>query len=366
MKTSIKAQILVLISIILILLMPNMVLAKKMVDLENERYVILQDDHQIITKIVPVDFYLLGNGELSPQLPKEGKPDSFATCPNGFVPARWAIFGRFGSVQWKDVGTWYTIPIKKALKASGLVNFQFWVSYSGSGSPTGTFDFYWRRGEENIAEVKNYAIGFQETMAPTLVDVKAPLINQTPFQVGDVFSLYIRCRNNFDGAQILFGSREHSSSVIMNCDPLSLIDIHAKDKNVKGIYDDIFSVRPMDMSFQAKVDNVIVRTNPEIGSEVYMGIHYRTVSWKVNIDRGSHDVEISLSYGGLDNSTMISLLKHVTIKGPVEPTFLGFPMWFWYMIIFLIVLFAVIGGVVKYKNYREEQQWLRERGNYQP
>jgi hypothetical protein len=351
-----------IVSILLLLLTSISSVASILNEHAEKRYAVLQEPGVGGTQLIPVNFYLHQNQEMNPQLPKEGKSDNVATCPNGFVPARWSIFGRFGSVQWKDVGTWNTIQVNKALQAAGIVRFRIWVSYIGSGSPSGTFEFYWRRNEENIAEAKNVQIGFSNGMPPTLVEISAPLINQTPFQIGDVFSVYVRCRNNFDGAQILYGSREHASALVMNCDPLALIDLHACEKNVKGIYDDIFQVRPTDMTFEAKVDNVVIDTIPTVDSEKHQDMYYRSVTWNTKISKGNHDIEVRISYGGMDNTTVVSLSKQIKIKAEPIPMFLGLEMWIWHLLITLIAIGVTIYTIAKVKAYYEEKKWLEEQG----
>jgi hypothetical protein len=363
MRSLIKTQILVLITIILLLSLTSISsIAETLNEHTEKRITILQDVGVGGSQLIPVNFYFHQNQELTPQLPKEGKSDNVATCPNGFKPARWSIFGRFGSVEWRDVGSWKTIQVNKALQAAGIVRFRIWVSYIGSGSPNGNFEFYWKRNEENIAEAKNVQIGFSNGMPPTLVEISAPLINQTPFQIGDVFSVYVRCRNNFDGAQILYGSREHSTALVMNCDPLSLIHLHADEDCVKGIYDDIFKVRPTDMTFEAKVDNVVIDTIPTVDSEKHQDMFYNSVRWKTKIEPGNHDVEVRISYGGMDNTTVVTLAQQIKIKAVPIPMFLGLEMWIWHLIFTLVAVGITIYIVSKVKSHYDEKKWLEEQG----
>lgn len=361
MRSLLKTQVLVLLIIISLLSLPALASAQRAIQDNQYEYTVLQDQPAVgSSKMIPVSFLMLQSDELSPELPKEGKSDLKANCPNGFVPKRWSVFGMIGNTEWRDVGTWETMEVQKPLQAMGSVEFKIWFSYTGSSSPTGTFDFYWRREEENIAEAKNYNIRFENGMQPRQISVSAPLINQTPFKEGDIFSLYIRCRNNFDGAQILYGSREHASAVVMLCNALEIIKVDACKNHIKGIYDDIFQVKPNVMTYIAKIDNVVIPTLPEIDSAEVNGIHYRSVNWETKVAPGTHDVEVSIAYMGGEN---VSLMKQVKIKKPTEPTIFGIPLWIFYIIVGLIILAIIAGVSIKVYNHYQERKWYESR-NY--
>jgi hypothetical protein len=365
MNYKIRIHLIVILTLCLLLLLPSFGVAQRVVDEANSSggNIVTLQDTQVGTRPIPVPFNLLPKGELSPEIPREGKSDQIATCPNGFVPARWSIFGFFGSTQWRDVGTWDTIEVSKALKAVGNVQFKLWVTYTGSGSVTGTFDLYFMREKENIAEVTNFQVRFENGMSPTLVTAEAPLINQTPFQVGDVFSVYIRCRNSFDGAQILYGSANHLSGVIMYCDPITIVDIHAAKDHVCGLYEDIFQVKPNVMTFIAKVDNVVIDTDPDVGSQTVEGKSYRTITWATKLNPGEHNIEISISYTGADNSTIVSLAKLIKIEKPAEPTILGvIPLWLFNFIILPIILICIAVVIWKGYNIYQDRKWEKEMG----
>jgi hypothetical protein len=361
MSSFFKNQIISIIIVLTFMFIPAITIAEKAVTTpREEHYTYYQEPVEAPGQLIPVNFYMHPNNELTPQQAKEGKSDSFATCPNGFVPARWSIFKRFGSTEWKDVGTWATIQINKPLKAAGIVKFKMWVTYTGSGSPTGTFDFIWMRNNENIAEARNQQIGFTSGMSPALVEASAPLINQTPFEAGDTFSLYIRCRNNFDGAQFLYGSQEHASAVIMNCDPIELVEVMADKSKLKGYYDDVFAVKPAGMTFEGIVDNVVVDSIPEINSEHYNEKHYRTITWKKKIDPGEHSIEVRISYGGMDNTTVVNLMKQIEIKEKPEPTIFGIPALFFYIIVAVPTIIMIIAVGIKIKDRYEERKWYQQ------
>lgn len=312
------------------------------------------------TQLVPVHFGLRENGVLSPELPRHGKSDSVASCPKKFVPARWSILGNFGQYQWYDVGTWKTDPVKRPLKAQGSIAFRVWVTFTGTGSRTGEFDFIWFRNDEIIAQVVTNDIRFSEDMPPTLYTITTDLSNQTPFETNDVFSVNIRCRNQFDGAKILYGSREHNTAVVMTCDPLNIVKVCAHDNNIKGVYDDIFQVKPNTMTFIAKVDQIQLNTQPKIKTVKIDNKNYRSANWAKEIKPGTYEIEISISYLGNDNSSLVTVAQIITIKAPPEATLFGLPLWLAYPIILIVVLIVVAVVAVKTHSYYEERKWLEQ------
>ena len=362
MKLLLKTQILAVIISILFLLLSNHSIAERIVQPEaQDNYSALEDKPlPTASQIVPVYFGLKENNQLSPELPPEGKKDLIAPCPKKFVPARWSVLGFIGTYEWVDVGTWSTEPVNKALQARGIVQFRIWVSYTGTGTPTGNFDFYWRRNEENIAEVTNFPIQFQSNMQPKLVEATSNLFNQTPFQADDVFSLYIRCRNEFDGAQIIFGSREHNSAVVMECNPIDLIEIKMCQGCIKGIYNDVFRVKPTTMTFIAKVDEIELRSVPKIDFETINNMNYQSVTWEAKLDPGIYMVEVGISYMGSDNTTIVSLIQEITIETTPEPTLLGLPLWLAYLIIGLVIIIILAAVAVKLYSIRQEREWLKQ------
>jgi hypothetical protein len=360
MRSLIKTQILVFIVIITLLTLSYFAMAERNLQFEQEeeRIDTLQTPINSGSRPIPVPFYLLQGFELTPELPKEGKSTSIAACPNGFVANQWSLFGFFGTTEWRDVGTWSTEEVMKPLQAMGNVKFRLWFTFTGSGSPTGRFNFFWQRKSENIAEVYDYSIRFESGMQPRMVEVEAPLINQTPFQISDVFSLYIQCRNNFDGAKILYGSREHSSAVVMNCNPIEIIELKACKKEIKVVYDDIFQVKPSVMTFIARVDNIEVDSVAVIGNVQRTDRAYRSATWSTKIEPGSHEIEVSISYLGGDN---VSVSKQIKIKKVEEPNIFGIPLWIFHIIVGLIILAVIAVISIKVYNRYQEQQWLESK-----
>ena len=359
MRISIKTQVMAIAVIMLLLSLSSFGLAARTSQPQQEIYTTLQEPIQSGSRPVPVSFFLRQGRELTPETAKEGASDSMAPCPNGFTPARWSIMGLFGHTEWRDVGYWETIKVTKPISAQGSVKFRIWMGYTGGGSPQGEFEFTWRRNEENIAEARNIYVNFQSGMAPFLVEVEAPLINQTPFQIGDIFSIHIRCQNNFDGAKIIYGSPEHASAVVMICNPINIIEIHGCKKKINGIYDDIFQVKPSAMTYIAKVDNVLVTALPETDFVKIDEQTFRSVTWDNTLKPGTHDLEISISYISNDNSTLITFTKQITIKKTPEPNFLGIPLWIINTIVYLVLLIIFLVVIAKLYSWYQERRWLK-------
>ena len=336
-------------------------LGEETISQDDEKYYVLQTSDDAVTKNVDVYFGLRESYGLSPELPLEKQKDYVAPLTKQFVPARWSILKRFGQYQWVDVGTWSTKPVTKALEAQSPVTFRIWLAFTGTGSRSGELELNWRRNEENIAR-SNLDFQVSSDMPPSMKEIKAGLVNQTPFQPGDVFSIFIRCRVDFDGAQILFGSREHNSAVVMKCNPLSIVEISACEHTVKGLYSDVFSVSPNTMTFISKVDEIDVKSVPNIDFEVRNNVHYRSVVWENELEPGNYQIEVGISYTSADNETLVTLAQVISIKRKPPETLFGLPpMIAWILIITISVAVLLYVGK-KSKDFMDDRKWMKEMG----
>jgi hypothetical protein len=216
MRSLLRTQIFAFIISILFLLLSNLTLAEALTQPNQkgqDSFAGVDEPPQKLPTYVPVQLNMADNNKLTPEGPPEEATSSMVICPNGFTPAWWSVRQRFGGTEWRDVGTWETIKVGKALQATGTIQFRIWVTFIGSGNPgTSEFEFHWKRNEEIIAS-RGISVNLQDGMTPHLIDTQANLVNQTPFMEGDIFKLYIRCRISLDGGRILFGSDEHKTHV---------------------------------------------------------------------------------------------------------------------------------------------------------
>ncbi len=359
MRLLLKTQIISFSILILLLFLPGLCLGEIQDESKSVNHTVLLEPVQSGGNIVPVPIGLKQNKELSPEFPKKDSTDSVVSCPNGFTPAWWSIRKNRGSTEWRDVGTWETPKVNKPLQAQGTVGFAIWVIFRGSGQPTtSNFEFNWLRNDETIATILVEDVNLRSEMNPLKIEANAHLVNQTPFAAGDVFKLYIRCQISLDGTQILYGSREHFSAVIMVCDPIDIVDIKTDKDCIKCIYNDGFQANPNSMTYVAKLDNIIVPAIPELQTETINEMNYRTVTWRINIKPGTHNIEISISYIENDNSTFVTLTKQITIKKEPEPNFLGIPLWIVHTIVVLVAIAIVAGVGLKLRSRYEERRWL--------
>ena len=362
MRSLFRTQLITIISLILLLLVPNFGLAASLSQLakQDESYEMSQDQVQAGTNLVPVYYGLRPNNEITPELPAETKADQIAPCTKKFVPNRWSILGKIGVWQWTDVGRWKTDDVGKALQAIGPVEFRIWIGFGGSGTHSIDFEFNWIRNDDIIARAEVSNVQVTGDMIPSAVSANAGLVNQTPFQPNDVFSVYIRCRVDFDGAHVLYGSRAHNSAVVMRSDPLELTEIHGCDEKIKGYYTDAFQVKPNTMGFVAKIDSVELQSVPKMDYENKDGINYRTITWGVDLEPGNYLIEIGISYMGEDNTTIVLMMQEIEIKKKPEPTLFGLPLWLAYLIIIITALIILAIVAKKIYNHRLEKQWLKQ------
>lgn len=320
----------------------------------------IEEPSNKLPSYIPVNLNMKENNKLSPEMPEAGSTDSSIVCPNGFTPAWWSVRKNRGSTEWRDVGTWETITVNKALQATGLIRFGIWITFLGSGNPgTSEFQFSWFRNEDTIAST-TISVDLSNGMEPRMADAQANLINQTPFEPGDVFKLFIRCRISLDGARILYGSLQHNTHVQMTCDPLDIYEVTASDHGIKGLYTDIFRVKYTRMTFYGKVDQLLIVEPPQYGLETIDNNNLVSVEWAQKLEDGAHEIEFGISYVPNDNTSVVSLIQSIKIE-PVEiPTFLGIPILIWNYIMYLVVLIIIIASAIMIYNWRQEKKWLAE------
>lgn len=364
MKTSLKIKLMALFISLLFLLIPGISLAETLPHSNNPYTPSFQEIDEptaAVPNYIPVELNLRENNVLSPELPPPGSADSSIVCPNGFTPAWWSIRKRRGSTEWRDVGTWETIKVGKQLQATGPIRFVIWVMYLGSGTPgTSNFEFSWLRNDDLIASTRVDDVNLHDGMDPLKIDAQGNLINQTPFEPGDVFKLLIRCQISLDGARILYGSREHRSFVLMTCDPIDVIHVSACDDGIKGLYSDVFRVKYTEMTFIAKVNQQLVTTPPQFGVETIDTRNFNFVHWSIKLEPATYEVEIGISYVPNDNTSVVSKVEQIKITAKKEPTWFGLPVWLAKTIIGLIVLIIVLVIVKVIYNKVQERRWMKD------
>jgi hypothetical protein len=368
MGSKIRIQLIAIVISIIFLLIPNYSMAESQNLANNESAVIVTYQDEPTTGLpsyIPVELNLKENNHLSPEINIPGNSDSSVVCPNGFVPAWWSIRKRRGSTEWRDVATFETPKVGKTLQATGVVKFNMWVTFLGSGSPgTSNFEFIWLRNEDRIASSTVNNVPLSNGMEPYLINTQGPLINQTPFEFGDVFKLKIRCQMSLDGARILYNSPEHNSHVMMTCDPLEVLEVHAGQNEIKGYYTDVFNVRFTHLTFVARINKLLVtQADPQFGMENIDNANFNFVSWAVKMEPGSYELEIGVSYVPNDNTSVVSQIKIIKIEPPKVPTWFGLPVWQAQIIITIIVL-VVLAVILKtiYNKY-QERKWIEETEN---
>ncbi len=368
MRLLLKTQIIAIIISILSILLSNLTAAEALTQSPQgaqNTYSITEEPTSNLPTFVPVALNMEENNKLCPEFPEVGATDSMVVCPNGFTPAWWSIRKHRGGTEWRDVGTWETIKVTKALQATGIIKFRIWVTFLGASSPgTCNFEFSWLRNDEVIAQSPVINANLQKDMDPRMLDVQAPLINQSPFEQGDIFKLFIRCAISLDGGRILFGSPEHNTHVEMTCDPIEIVKVTGCQNGIKGLYTDVFKVKYTKLTFIGRVNGKeILEPPPNFGIETIENANYNYVSWNIKLEPGTHDIEIGISYVGNDNTTLVSSIQPLTVKAIEVPTFLGIPLEIWNYIVAIIVLVIILMIIITVYNKHQEKKWLGEMDN---
>ena len=349
---------------LLFLLIPGISIAETLPRSSNpyaSEFQEIDEPTSAVPNYIPVELNLRENNILSPELPAPGTADSSIVCPNGFTPAWWSIRKRRGSTEWRDVGTWETLKVGKQLQATGPIRFVIWVMYLGAGTPgTSNFEFNWLRNDDIIASTRVEDVDLRDGMEPLKIDAQGNLINQTPFEAGDIFKLLIRCQISLDGARILYGSREHRSHVLMTCDPIDVLQVTACDHGIKGLYSDVFRVKYTEMTFIGKVNQQLVTTQPQFGVESVDTRNFNFVSWEIKLEPATYEVEIGISYVPNDNTSVVSKIEQIKINAKKEPTWFGLPVWLAKTIIGVIVLIIILAIAKVIYNKVQEKRWMKD------
>ncbi len=311
---------------------------------------------QIITgEKRPVHINVFTGNKLSPEKAQTDDQEKVAQCPDGFVRTGLLGYGiaPFGETQWRLVGQWET-TLKAPLNAGDQFKFNAWVRNKGSVS-FAVLGFILKKNEDEIIRAETNEFSNQLKEAPIKVEAKrVGSANLTPFQSGDKLVLRIECRINGDGTEMLYGSYTYDTGTTLICDALNIVNVHGSKSGVCVEYQDSFFVSPAKMVFIAKVDDIIIDTLPQYDQT---DDGYRKTIWSYSLKPGNHAVEVLMSYGGTDNTTMASFSGSINVPKEEKLEFLGLDISFWIQIFGLIAFLIIIAVIATaFKRRREEKQ----------
>lgn len=323
---------------------------------ESQAILALNQQGQPITgEKRPVHINAFSGNTLSPEMAQIDEQDSVAQCPNGFVRTGFFGYGYapVGETQWRLVGQWET-TLRAPLNAGDQFVFNAWVRNKGSVQ-FAVLGFILKKNDEEIVRAESQEFSNQLSEAPANIEArKVGSANLTPFESGDKIVLRVECRINGDGTEMLYGSLAHDTGATLICDALNIVRVHGSKGGVCAEYHDSFFVSPAKMTFIAKVDDIIIDTLPEY-DQTDDGL--RVTHWSYSLKPGNHAVEVQMSYGGTDNTTMASFSGSINVPKDEKIEFLGIDLSVWLQgigfIVFLIIL-AAIGVAIKRR--REEKQ----------
>ncbi len=303
----------------------------------------------------PVHINIFTGNKLSPEIAHIDDQDSVAQCPDGFEQEGFFGYGfaPVGRVYPRLVGQWET-TLRAPLNAGDQFRFNAWVRNKGNVGDASLL-FILKKNEEEIvrAETNDFGNQLKENAIP--VDARAVgSANLTPFESGDKLVLRIECSINGDGTEMLYGSYAHDTGTTLICDALNIVRVHGSKSGVCAEYQDSFFVSPPKMTFIAKVDDIIIDTIPEYDQS---DDGLRVTHWSYSLKPGNHAVEVQMSYGGTDNTTMASFSGSINVPKDEKIEFLGIDLSVWLQVIGLIVFLIILAAIgVAIKRRREEKQ----------
>jgi hypothetical protein len=173
--------------------------------------------------------------------------------------------------------------------------------------------------------------------------------------VGDTLEIHIDYYVTGEGLAIKYDNPLYDSGMEIDTNPLKISEVTGSRKSINAFFSEAFNVNIRKLLFVAVVDEIPLDEYPKFTTTT----QGRKASWEVDLKKGTHMVTLMLSYGANANESMV--IRHEEIKiDYTEPLkFLGKELNFWFSIIALIIILALVVTAVRvWKNRRDERMLL--------
>jgi hypothetical protein len=220
--------------------------------------------------------------------------------PNGFARTGFRGLGivPVGDTVWKEVGTWYTEPLKQQINLGGVVEVEAWAykEETDGTSPTSQFRFEIMKGNEVLLSLGLGGTTIREGNDVRLSATGAfPPGNDTTIEGGTSMAFRIFAKSNGGGATIRFGNPKYDSRFTFFSNSLEIRDIRMTKKEAILEYKDAFMVPWTNLYTQLEIDRVKV---PDDGiSSMMNSLNYtREIHWERRSGTGEYTVFASIGY----------------------------------------------------------------------
>ena len=304
----------------------------------------------------PVQLNMKKNAELSPEWPDPDSVAQRAPCPARLEPMHPRLPGKFINQYVEgSIGTpWVSRKITSPIFIEFQATFRVFATSSDENIGAARFKFTLKKNNNEVIAstdfTNNQAVGRDD-----VVEISISTIVNLSINAGDKLYLYIEYWVNGDGLYVLYDAPGLLSGVELICDALNIHNVHGDENGVCAEYTDAFFVSPAKMVFMSKIDEIQLEVLPEHSTT---DDGFRKTHWEYGLKAGDHVVEIRISYGSLDNTTMAIYSGNIKVEKEEVIELFGIELEIWIQIIGLIILIAIIAGIVTVIRRRREEKML--------
>jgi hypothetical protein len=307
---------------------------------------------------LPVFLNMKKGAELSPEWPDVDSVPQRAACPAKLEPLYPRLPGKFiNSYVWSSIGTpWVSRKITNPIFIEFQATFKVFVTSNDDNIGTARFAFTLRKNNNEIIASTDTTNGVSVDK-DEIVEVRISTIVNLSINAGDKLYLYIDYWVNGNGLYVLYDSPGVMSGVELICDALNIINVNGDKNGVSAEYKDAFFASPSKMIFMSKVDEIQIDTMP-VHDTTDDGL--RRTYWEYGLKEGEHNVEIRISYGSVDNTTMAIYTGSIKVAKEEVIELFGIELDMWLQIIGLIIVLIILIAIATAIKRRREEKMLAE------
>jgi hypothetical protein len=317
-----------------------------------------QGEQPISGDKLPVFLNMKKGSELSPEWPDMDDVPQRAACPAMLEPMHPRLPGKFiNSYVWSSIGTpWVSRKITNPIFIEFQATFKIYITSNDDNIGTARFAFTLRKNNNEVIASTDTTNGVSVDR-DEIVEVRISTVVNLSINAGDKLYLYIDYWVNGNGLYVLYDSPGVLSGVELICDALNIVNVHGDKDGLCAEYRDAFFASPSKMIFMSMVDEIQIDTLPEHGI-TEEGL--RKTEWEYKLKEGDHNVEIRISYGSVDNTTMAIFMGNIKVPKEEIIELFGIELDIWLQIIGLIIVLIIIIAIVNAFRRRREEKMLAE------
>jgi len=316
--------------------------------------------------LYPTTLHLLEGMELNPLPPKADAEYQEVTIPNGFIRDGFRGIGLLpvGHTYWKDVGTWYTQPMKQQVVLGGGVTAIIYATVD-SGSIQGNFIFEILSGNEVLLSLYVSGQSIREGQDALIRATGAfSALNDTKVEAGTAIAFRVKAQfqiNEGNGAATLkFAAPAVDSGVSFDSNSLLIHDVRMDRHNLIVEYKDAFLV-PWNKLYSLIQVNKVDQPNEQMSSMLNSMNGTREIYWERDSPPGEYELFVTVGY-----STAQNVSKQTFLKVPQHKTSFSIKLWAFVNAIKYWVLFGVFAIIVLFLVSRRRKKIWAKRFRHLP